>query len=285
MSSTEATNASRPMWPSGSPRADGPTPERSTRARDGSALWWGGADTPGPPQVVSVGTAASVAVAVAPMRPGHSVAVEYRINRGPIREAIGLVEPRVHGAGARIFRALVPGQPDGLVEFLPVLRFAGQPISPRLSESADPPHYRVGCGARPVEIERVAPVRGVGAAVTPSWDWDARFLGSCTILLRKDVIGVLPDGLRIAWRFVEAHLAGPVLDGAFLPGSADWMRIRPDGVGIVEVQGCIETRTGSRIYTSYGGVVDLGPDGYARAMHGESDPFPAFVGAPTYATD
>jgi hypothetical protein len=138
---------------------------------------------------------------------------------------------------------------------------------------------------RHVESGPAAPAYVADSVVESSWDWGARFLGSCTILLRKEVIGALPEGLRIQWRFVEARFAGPVLNGAFLPGSADWMHIRPDGVGIVAVQGCIETRTGSRIYTSYGGVVDLGPDGYARAMRGESDPFPAFVGAPTYATD
>ena len=30
--------------------------------------------------------------------------------------------------------------------------------------------------------------------------------------------------------------------------------------------------------------VDLGADGYARALRGEFDPLPAFVGAPTYQT-
>ena len=116
------------------------------------------------------------------------------------------------------------------------------------------------------------------------WPWDATFLGACTIQLRKEVVGVMADGLRVNWRFVEARFVGPVLEGAFLPGAADWMRIRPDGVGIVQVIGCIETRTGARVSTSYGGVVDLGRDGYARVLRGESDPLPPFVGAPTYAT-
>ena len=31
-------------------------------------------------------------------------------------------------------------------------------------------------------------------------------------------------------------------------------------------------------------IVDLGRDGYARALRGESDPLPSFVGAPTFAT-
>jgi hypothetical protein len=271
-------------------RNKGLAPERAMpvawrrQASDGSALWWGGTDTPGPPQIVAPGAGAPVMVAVSPMRPGHSVAVEYRVNGGPVREAIGVLEPRIHDAKARIFRALVPGQSDGLVEFLPVLRFAGQPISTRLLESAERPRYQVGRGAAQAEISDLPPSAGPGLADPSRWPWDSRFLGACTIQLRKEVVGALADGLRINWHFVEARFVGPVLDGAFLPGAADWMRIRPDGVGLVQVLGCIQTRSGARVYTSYGGVVDLGRDGYARALRGESDPSPPFVGAPTYAT-
>ena len=55
-------------------------------------------------------------------------------NGGPVRQALALPVPGPHNASARLFRALLPGQPGGLVDFLPVLRFAGQPISPRLTE-------------------------------------------------------------------------------------------------------------------------------------------------------
>jgi hypothetical protein len=254
------------------------------QASDGSALWWGGADTPGPPQMVAPGTEAPIMVAVSPMRPGHSVAVEYRVNGGPVREAIGVLEPRIHDAKARIFRAVVPGQSDGLVEFMPVLRFAGQPITTRLSEAAECPRYLVGYGAAPVETSNLPPGTRPRSAAESRWPWDAKFLGACTIQLCKEVVGAVPDGLRIDWRFEEARFVGPVLEGAFLPGAADWMRIRPDGVGLVQVLGCIETRTGARVYTSYGGIVDLGRDGYARALRGESNPLPSFVGAPTFAT-
>ncbi len=218
------------------------------------------------------------------MRPGHAVAVEYRVNGGPVREAIGLIEPRLYDQNARIFRAVLPGQSGGLVEFLPVLRFAGQPISARLAELPECGGYQVGCAEAPIETAQSSATLSANSALKPRWDWDARFLGSCTIILRKEVVGAVPDGLRIDWRFAEARFVGPVLEGAFLPGAADWMRIRTDGVGIVNVLGCRETRTGARIYTSYGGIVDLGEDGYARALRGESDPLPAFVGAPTYAT-
>jgi hypothetical protein len=253
-------------------------------ASDGSALWWGGLDTPGPPQMVAPGAGAPVLAAVSPLRPGHSVAVEYRVNGGPVREAIGVLEPPVREAGARIFRAVVPGQSNGLVEFLPVLRFAGQPISARLAEVEQCPQYRVGCASGPVLTSDLPPATAPRRADESRWRWEAKFLGGATIKLRKEVVGVVSDGFRIIWRFDEAPFVGPVFEGRFLPGAADWMRIRPDGVAIVQVEGCIETRSGARVYTTYGGYLELGRDGYARALQGEFDPWPPFVCAPTYAT-
>ena len=238
------------------------------QASDGSTLWWGGADTPGPPPIVTPGKEAPIMVAVSPMRPGHSVAVEYRVNCGPIREAIGALEPRIHDVATRIFRVVLPSQPNGVVDFLPVLRFAGQPISTRLSALTECPRYQVTEPTAPVDGPNLPP-EPRGGRQESRWPWNATFLGACTIQLRKEVVGAMADGLRVNWRFVEARFVGPVLEGAFLPGAADCMRIRPDGVGIVQVIGCIETRTGARVSTSYGGVVDLGRDGYARVLRGE----------------
>jgi hypothetical protein len=218
------------------------------------------------------------------MRPGHAITVEYRVNGGPVRQAIGLLEPRVHDVNARMFRAVLPGQSDGLVEFLPVLRFAGQPISPRLGESPDCARYQVGCGAVTVATAESSATPSVEFAGEPRWDWSRRFLGTCTITLRKEEVGTLSDGLRVNWHFTEARFAGPDLEGAFLPGAADWMRVRADGVALVKVMGCLQTAKGARVYCSYGGIVDLGADGYARALRGEFDPLPPFVGTPTYAT-
>jgi hypothetical protein len=247
------------------------------RAWDGSELRWGEADTPVPPAVISPGAPASVTVAVSPVRPGHAVTVEYRVNQGPVHQAIGLSEPCVHGANGRVFRAVLPGQYDGTVEFLPVLRFAGQPISPRLAESAECPRYRVGCGVAPVEAADLF-------AGEPRWDWDTTFLWAGTVAIRKEVIGAMPDGLRINWQVTEGRFVGPRFEGVVLPGGANWLRIREDGVAIVNVTECLQTRTGARIDCLYDGILDLGAAGYARAMRGEFGILPPFVLAPTYAT-
>ncbi len=285
MSLIEPTiKSSRGLQETGAPTVQVVPVPSMRRARDGSVLWWGDADTPGPPPVISPGVAAPVTVAVSPVRPGHAVTVEYRVNGGPIRQAIGQPEPRIHDLNARIFRAVLPGQSGGLVEYLPVLRFAGQPISPGLEESAECPRYQVGSGAVGVETADSSATSSAEPAGEPLWDWGTRFLWSATIIIRKEVVGELPDGLRINWYLVEGSFAGPSHEGTVLPGAADSMRIRKDGIGIVDVTELLQTRRGARLYCSYGGIFDLGVDGYARALRGEFDPLPAFVVTPTYTT-
>jgi truncated hemoglobin YjbI len=155
---------------------------------------------------------------------------------------------------------------------LPVLRLIAQEVSSRISGPVRASAYE----ARPDAAARVSG--------QPRWAWDTTFLGSLTAALRKELVGVTPDGFRINWHVKTGSFVGPGLDAVVLPGAADWMRIRRDGVAIVNVQACFETRDGARVYGSYGGIFDLGPDGYARALRDEYDRLPPVVVTPAYAT-
>lgn len=165
---------------------------------------------------------------------------------------------------------------------LPVLRLVGQPIVARTAAATEPhaPGHPV------TSAVDLAPGRTSmgGSYRRPRWAWETTFLGSLTAVLRKEPVGVTPDGLRINWHVVEGAFVGPGLDAIVLPGAADWMRIRRDGVAIVNVHACFETAAGARVYGAYGGVFDLGPDGYARALRDEFDRLPPVVVTPTYAT-
>jgi len=172
-----------------------------------------------------------------------------------------------------LLRAALPGELAGVVGQLPVLRLVAQELSPRLETPLK----------TPVCEERSSTATTVSGQ-QPRWAWDTTFLGSLTAMLRKEVVGVAPDGLRINWHVTEGSFVGPGFDAIILPGAADWTRIRKDGIGIVNVQACLETRTGERIYASYGGLFDLGADGYARALRDEFDPLPPVVVTPTYAS-
>lgn len=181
-----------------------------------------------------------------------------------VRGAVtGLADGPVAQPGAESVRRLGPAASVGLVEL-------GSP--PRL-DAVEPgtPRARVSTGAD-------------SGTVGPQWAWDTAYLGTLTATLRKETVGVTPDGLRINWHVIAGRFAGPGFDFRVLPGAADWMRIRTDGIGIVNVHASFETSNGARVYGSYAGHFDLGPDGYARALRDEYDALPPVVVTPTYAT-
>lgn len=238
---------------------------------DGSTLAWS-ADTVA---VVPPGTAVPVEVSVSPPRSGHRVSLDYRLDGGPIRRVTALPLDPSLSPTARWFRAVVPPLPAGVVEFFPVLEAGDRCLSPTWQESPQPPG-RVQVGAARSE--------DLIASALPRWAWSGRFLGCLSARLRKETVGVTPEGLRINWHVVEGRFLGPGLRATILPGATDWMRIRPDGVGIVAVTATLETESGGRLFTSYGGMFDLGVDGYQRALRDEFDPLPPLVLTPTYQT-
>ena len=83
-----------------------------------------------------------------------------------------------------------------------------------------------------------------------------------------EVIGPIPEGLRVNIYITGGKVNGPKLNGHLRPVGADWLTIRPDGVGILDVRTTIETDDGGLIYASYQGVGDLGEDGYQRFIDG-----------------
>ncbi len=254
------------------------------QALDGSKLRWGGANTAEPMTLTHAGAPASIAVTVSPVRPGHAVTVDYRVNGGPIRETTAQPDYCLQAFGERIFRAGFPAPLDGLVEFLPVLRFAGQPISPRLANSVEPSRFQFSCtAANDTSAPTLNPLSGPSTP-EPCWNWKTTFVASLKASLSEQLIGLVPDGLRMNWYVTDGSFAGPDVSGVVLPGSGDWMRIREDGVALVNVRASLQTSDGARIYATYGGVLDLGPDGYAGAVRGEFPSFPPVVVSPVFQT-
>ena len=79
---------------------------------------------------------------------------------------------------------------------------------------------------------------------------------------------------------------GPKLRGEVLPGGGDWLLLRPDGAGELDVRGTLRTDDGHLIYTYYRGIIHVPPEAMQRALRGETlDPSEYyFRTAPVYET-
>lgn len=89
---------------------------------------------------------------------------------------------------------------------------------------------------------------------------------TATLQAPPEVIGPTPEGLRLNVYVTGGDVSGPRIQGKVRPVGADWLTIRDDGVGILDVRATIETDDGALIYAAYQGVGDAGEDGYQRFL-------------------
>jgi hypothetical protein len=105
-------------------------------------------------------------------------------------------------------------------------------------------------------------------------------------------IGDVGRGGRLIIPVRSGTLTGPRLRGKVLPPSADWLTVRTDGTGELDVRATVETDDGALIYAAYRGYVTNVPAIMPRWAAGEAIPpdeyyfrtTPYFeTGAPRYA--
>jgi hypothetical protein len=103
-----------------------------------------------------------------------------------------------------------------------------------------------------------------------------------------EVIGPLAEGVRINVYVTDGEISGPEIAGRrkirgrFRRVGGDWLLLRADGIGILDVRATMEMEDGALIYSTYGGVADLGPDGYERFLAGNPPPKIPLRIAPRY---
>jgi len=101
--------------------------------------------------------------------------------------------------------------------------------------------------------------------------YELEFLFSSQSRLRfpPENLGETPEGIRLNFYREGGEIVGPRLRGHFQPVGGDWLLVRPDGVGMVDVRGTIESDDGALIYQTYTGVIDFGPNGLEQLRAGE----------------
>lgn len=117
-------------------------------------------------------------------------------------------------------------------------------------------------------------------------DYEMEYLFSYTAGLETppEVIGPTPAGFRLNVYVTGGEVNGPRANGKVLPRGADWLTIRPDGIGILDVRATIETDDGALIYVEYNAVSDAGEDGYQRFVEGNLPDTLEIRAVPRYLT-
>jgi hypothetical protein len=87
---------------------------------------------------------------------------------------------------------------------------------------------------------------------------------------RMQAIGAGPQGERRIAEVTGGTFQGPRLNGRILPGGADWILVRSDGVTQLDVRVTLETNDGALIYLSYRGLRHGPPEVMEKLARGET---------------
>jgi hypothetical protein len=118
----------------------------------------------------------------------------------------------------------------------------------------------------------------------PRWAYDLTFFAALTMNLRPEILGETPEGSRINFFVASGRVVGPRIDAVVRRDGGDWMCIRRDGIGILDIRTTYETADGALILDRASGIFDLGLDGYAKVAAGQFTGSPAFYATPTFMT-
>lgn len=93
-----------------------------------------------------------------------------------------------------------------------------------------------------------------------TYELEYLFSSQSQLAFPPENLGETPEGIRLHFYREGGEIEGPRLRGRFLPVGGDWLLVRPDGVGMVDVRGTIESEEGALIYQYYSGALDFGPE-------------------------
>ncbi|MGA2480727.1 MAG: DUF3237 domain-containing protein [Spirochaetia bacterium] len=82
-------------------------------------------------------------------------------------------------------------------------------------------------------------------------------------------VGAGPHGNRQIIRVVNGTVDGPKFKGTTLPMSGDWLLLRPDGVGELDVRTTIKTDDEQFIYMNYRGLMHGKPETMQEMFQGK----------------
>jgi hypothetical protein len=238
-------------------------------------------DLPLPEGVVPTGIAPVVAVAVEPKHPSNVVLVQVRRDGGPATFLRAVPETEPFQAGRQRYRAALPSLTEGRrVDYRVELMRAGQQLA-RLPADGS---WLTVAGQQAAAAPAAEPARGPSVAGAPLWGYHLNFFATLIVNLHAETLGKTPEGYRVNFFVKGGRVVGPRIDAVVRPEGGDWMAIRSDGIGMVDIRITYETADGALIFEHAGGVFDLGPEGFAQVASGRFTGSPPFYATPAWST-
>jgi len=250
---------------------------------NGLTLWYGTEDAPAPQQGETLHGDAAITVAVQPPHPSSRVVIRYRVNGGMLRVLTAILISTDYTGGKQIFRALFTDLPTGAeVQYVPVLMCGGRQAPDVATAHMLPSSFRYA-GAAPHPPN---PVTDPESPPADRYPFRLEYLCRVTASLNQkpEILGETPDGLKVDWYVTGGSVAGPRLNGSVRPEGGDWMTIRQDGIGVVDVRATIDTDDGALVYLTTTGVFELGVDGYRNFINRNWPPTPTVRSSPAFLT-
>lgn len=105
--------------------------------------------------------------------------------------------------------------------------------------------------------------------VEPHLEW----LGTLSAQLGEPIpVGTTAHGARFIVPVIEGTLEGPNLTATVVPPGGDWLLVRPDGVGELDVRVTLQTQDGALLYATYRGYITRVMELLPRWLQGEEIP-------------
>ena len=110
------------------------------------------------------------------------------------------------------------------------------------------------------------------------------FSYTASLRMPPEVIGPVAEGIRVNFYVTGGVISGPRCSGKLLPAGGDWLLIRKDGIGVVDVRVTMEMDGGALVYSAYTGLLDPGPNAYEAFLNGTLPPRFPIRTAPRFQT-
>lgn len=238
---------------------------------EGLTLWYGTEDAPAPLDgSTQLRQGVSVTVAIQPPNPSNVLTLRYRVDQGLVRTARGYRVLIDLDQGIEYQRVTFPDLPTGeRVSYVAVASCAGRSAPEPATAASLPSSFHLAGRALPSSSggeNRVPPVRR-SDRTSPN----LQYLASIRVPLRKpEIVGVTPGGLLVNWFWSpnEGSVVGLKARAKVRKDGGDWMIIRRDGIGVMNVRATVETEEGAILFASYLGSCDFGEDGYENFLAG-----------------